>query len=297
MQRCGYLTAAARRLLPEGTFPPWIYSSWGSDLYRFGSLNDHIPRIQEVLQGCDYLIADCERDVALAREFGFRGSTLGVLPGGGGFELEKARNLQQPGPVATRRTIAVKGIQRDKFCDGGLIALEAIQQCAEELKGYDIVLYYANHVTEDRAAVIAKEMGLRITSLPYSPHEDILRLMGRSRIAIGLSFSDGTPNTLLEAMIGGAFPIQSDTVSTREWINGENGLLVPPDSPDAIAAAIRRGLLDDKLVDNAAELNARIADQRLERNQIQNKVLEMYRRVAARGKAGTTNNGNSSKSQ
>jgi glycosyltransferase involved in cell wall biosynthesis len=110
--------------------------------------------------------------------------------------------------------------------------------------------------------------------------------MGRSRIAIGLALSDGTPNTMLEAMIAGALPIQSDTVSTREWINGNNGLLVPPESANAVAEALRRALIDDQLVNTAAELNARIAEECLERSHLRRKVLDMYRYVASHGKTG-----------
>ena len=88
---------------------------------------------------------------------------------------------------------------------------------------------------------------------------------------------------MLEAMIAGAFPIQSDTISTREWIDGENGLLVPPEDATAVAEAITRAVKDDNMVDRAAELNATMADQRLERGAIQAKVIEMYQLVKAHG--------------
>jgi glycosyltransferase involved in cell wall biosynthesis len=109
--------------------------------------------------------------------------------------------------------------------------------------------------------------------------------MGRARIAIGVNVTDGTPNTMLEAMVMGAFPIQSDTISTAEWItHGENGLLVPPEDHEAIAAAIRWALLDDALVDRAAEINAQITAERIDRAVIQPEVIAMYEKVAAQGK-------------
>jgi glycosyltransferase involved in cell wall biosynthesis len=82
-------------------------------------------------------------------------------------------------------------------------------------------------------------------------------------------------------MIMGAFPIQSDTVSTGEWIrNGENGLLVPPDDPIAIATAIQSALASDELVDRAAALNSLIADERLDQEFIRPQVIELYKKVA-----------------
>ena len=61
---------------------------------------------------------------------------------------------------------------------------------------------------------------------------------------------------------------------------------MPPEDPEPIAAAIRRVLTDDGLVDRAAELNARTARERLDYRLIQPQVIEMYEKVAAdRGRA------------
>jgi glycosyltransferase involved in cell wall biosynthesis len=87
---------------------------------------------------------------------------------------------------------------------------------------------------------------------------------------------------MLDAMVMGAFPIQSDTVSTAEWItHGENGLLVPPDDAVALADAIRQALFNDGLVDNAAKINAGIAARRLDHTVIGQHVVAMYKRVFA----------------
>lgn len=250
-----------------------------------------MPRIQEVLGGCDYVVTDCERDIGLARQMGFRGEVLGTVPGGGGYHLDSIRRAMQPGPVSSRKTINIKGrhavLQREHdHALGGraLVALDAVRRCARMLAGYEIVVHYASPAVQTEAMALARQTGLKISVLPNSPHEEILRLMGRSRIAIGLGVSDGTPQTMLEAMIAGAFPIQSDTVSTREWIGSDNGLLVPPEDAEAVAAAIVRAIEDDQLVNRAAEVNAAIADERLERGKVREKVLGMYRRVMADGR-------------
>ncbi|MBA2526446.1 MAG: glycosyltransferase [Pyrinomonadaceae bacterium] len=86
---------------------------------------------------------------------------------------------------------------------------------------------------------------------------------------------------MLEAMVMGAFPIQSDTLSTAEWIkHGENGLLVRPDDPESIGDAIRRALIEDDLVDRAADFNTTITQQ-IDRTIIKPKVVDLYRKVAA----------------
>jgi glycosyltransferase involved in cell wall biosynthesis len=280
MQLGGYLTWQARQRC-EMPFPTWIYSSWGSDLFYFGRIPEHQQPIRDVLTHCDYLITDCRRDVQLARDHGFDGELLGVYPGGGGFELARMRALANLGSVGARQVIAVKGYSGGQFEARGLVAIEALRRCADLLHDYEVVVYSA--VPEVVAAVedLKRGCGVQISVLPQSLHSEILRLMGRSRIAIALGMSDGSPNTLLEAMIMGAFPIQSDTISTGEWIeSGRNGFLVPPEDPQAVAAAIRRALSDAALVEKAAQINTRIADERLDRERIRREVVSLYARVA-----------------
>ena len=85
-------------------------------------------------------------------------------------------------------------------------------------------------------------------------------------------------------MLLGAFPIHSDPESIREWIrDGENGLLVPAEEPQAVLDALRRALTDDNLVDRAAEMNARIVQEQLADTVVRPKVVEMYERVARQG--------------
>jgi glycosyltransferase involved in cell wall biosynthesis len=86
---------------------------------------------------------------------------------------------------------------------------------------------------------------------------------------------------MLEAMTMGAFPIQSDTESTAEWLtNGENGLLVDYQNPEVIARAIQKAVTDDVLVENAARANAELIFNRLDLSIVQPRVIEMYQAIA-----------------
>lgn len=284
MQHAAYLTLDSRCLLSGERFPPWIYSSWGSDLYFFGRKDGHGDRIKAVLAACDYLITDCERDRVLAAEFGFGGTFLGVFPGPGGFDTERMRRFRRPSPVSSRRVIALKGAHNERFVGRALVALEAIRRVADLLRDYEIVIYSAEPSVRDAADELARTARIRITLLPYSHPDEIVELMGRARVAIMVNVSDGTPNSMLEAMIMGAFPIQSDTISTREWISdGENGLLVPPEDTDAVERALRRALADDGLVEQAARINEELTATRIAYRHVAPRVVEVYRRVASEG--------------
>jgi glycosyltransferase involved in cell wall biosynthesis len=281
MQHESYPLFEVRRRLGGEFSMPWIYSSWGSDLYLFGNQPQHQELVREVLAACDYYIADCQRDVALAREYGFRGEVLGVVPAVGGFDIHAMQHLAQAGPVSARRVVALKGYTG--WAGRAKVALEALQQCADALRGYRVVVFLADAEVARAARYVSDVTGIPFEILPHVPHREIVELMGRSRLAIGVSISDGTPISMLEAMVMGAFPVQSDTVSTAEWIEqGKNGLLVPPENAGEIAAAVRRALADDMLVDRAAEINARLTAERIDSAVVRPKVLAMYEKVAGR---------------
>lgn len=277
IQRAGYLTHEAKSKL-SGRMPPWIVTNWGSDIYLFGRLSEHEQKIKAVMASCDYYTCECHRDVDLARQFGFQGEVLGVSPNSGGFDLPRVRQFRQPGAPSARRLIALKGYQG--WAGRALVGLRAIELCADVLRGYRVVIYLADPEVKIAAELISKSTGITIEVAPRGSHEEMLQLHGQARVSIGLSISDAISTSLLEAMIMGSFPVQSNTGCGNEWLrDGETGILVPPDEPHAVAAAIRRAVTDDALVDSAAENNARIADERLDYSILQPKVIKMYQTV------------------
>jgi len=290
MQPYGYQMLEAKEILGGRLPAPWIYSSWGRDTYMYRHYTEHLPLIKATLAAVDYYIADTYRDVAVARELGFKGTVLGVFPGPGGFDLEMMARFRAPGPVSRRRIIAVKGYQTD---DGGqvLMALEGIRRVTDLLKDYKVVIhgaigtYASKNYNQVRSLAddIVMSSGVRIEFLPFVSHERIWALFGNSRIGLAISRSDGTPVTMLEWMIMGAYPIESDTGGPAEWLEPrKNGDIVPCDDPDRIAEALRCALQDDALVDRAAEINAQIARERLDIKVIRPRVIKIYEQVVNR---------------
>ncbi len=278
IQAAGYLTLDARKEY-KGQFPPWIVTNYGSDIYLFGRLTEHADKIKAVLAACDYYSCECQRDVQLAKQMGFRGEVLPVLPNTGGFDLTRAAQLKQPGPTSARRLILLKGYQ--SWAGRALVGLRAIALCANELQGYRIAIYLATPEVKIAAELLSQSTGLPIDLIPLCSHDEMLRWYGRARVYIGLSISDAISTSLLEAIVMGAFPIQSCTSCADEWIvDGEMGFIVPPEDPEPIAAAIRRALSDDALVDRAAELNTQLASERIDQKIIRPQVIAMYEKVA-----------------
>jgi glycosyltransferase involved in cell wall biosynthesis len=279
IQAGGYLVSDVRKRY-SGQFPPWIVTNWGSDIYLFGRLSEHVDKIREVLARCDYYSCECQRDVHLAKQMGLKGEVLPLLPNTGGFDLARIAQFRQPGPTSARRLILLKGYQH--WAGRALVGLRALALCADSLRGYRVGVYLANNDVKIAAELVSKSTGIPIEVIPFCSHDDMLRLYGQARISIGLSISDAISTSLLEAIAMGAFPIQSCTACADEWIvDGETGFIVPPEDPEIVAAAIRRAVSDDMLVDRAAELNAKVAQERLDQSIIRPKVIAMYEKVFA----------------
>lgn len=61
-------------------------------------------------------------------------------------------------------------------------------------------------------------------------------LMGSHDVYVSCSLSDGTSQSLLEAMSTGTFPVVSDIPANRPWVNhGKTGMLFPPGDAAALA--------------------------------------------------------------
>jgi hypothetical protein len=278
MQAAGYLTLEARKRL-KNTFPPWIVTNWGSDIYFFGKLPEHERRIREVLGSCDYYSCECRRDAELGRAFGFRGEMLPIMPNAGGFHIDSLAPLREH-PTSGRRLIMLKGYQG--WAGRALAGLKALEQTTDVLHGYTIAIYSPSDKVVAAARRFMKVTGVKTIIVPVgTSHQDMLRLHGKARISLGLSVSDALSTSFLEALVMGAFPIQSWTSAAGEWIeHGRTGMLVPPDDTEVVGQAVRTAVTDDQLVDRASEANDLLAREKLDYTKIKSIAIEMYRRIA-----------------
>ena len=280
-QSAGYLTHEVKGSMNK-KFPLWIATNWGSDIFLYGRLPEHQERIKGILRACDYYSCECHRDVELARSMGLKGKVLPVLPNTGGYDLARINSLIQPEPTSKRRMILLKGYQG--LFGRALVGLRAIGMSARWLQGYRVVVYSASkdEAIKIAAEILQQDSGLPVEILPPCTHDDMLRLYGQARIYLGLSISDAISTSLLESMVMGTFPIQSNTSSADEWIvDGKTGFIVPPEDPEQIAQAIRRAVMEDELVDNAAYINARTARERLDISIVKPQVIAMYQQIFA----------------
>ena len=273
-QHCGYLVLKAKEIIGYD-FPKWLATNWGSDIYYYRQFEAHRSQIVRLLKNAEYYSCECDRDVDLARELGFSGKVMPVMPNTGGLDVQLVKSLRNVHQTSKRKIIMVKGYQH--FAGRALTALEAVERCAIMLKGYHILVFSASPEIFERVEELRDFVGLNIRTIPHVRHDFILRMFSRTRVYLGVSASDAISTSMLEALAMGAFPIQTNTSCCNEWIeDGKSGFEIPVDDVSVIADRLQRALTDDELVDQASEINWKTVQLRLDKDLQKQKAISFY---------------------
>ena len=252
-----------------------ILTNWGSDIYYFKSLDEHLVKIKNALRIADYYSAECVRDYSLAREYGFKGIDLPCIPNAGGFEISK----QDEGSISpsARSQILIKGYG-GQFGRADL-PISIIPTIFQNHPKYTFFIY---SVTPDTLALIQdlpKQVRQRIRISEVGSglsQKEMLHEFRNSRIYIGCSESDGISTSFLEAVVSGSYPVQSGTSCANEWVQkGAHASIVNLTSKELLFAT-EKALVDDQLVDKAAIENLRLAERELSSEVIKKQALTFY---------------------
>ena len=261
----------------------WAYSCWGNDVFFYKDLDAHKFKINEVIALLDYCFLECERDKKLIKSINNTTKVLGTkFPGGGGYKINKYKTHSKP--LKERKLIIIKGYEH-KF-GRALSVLKALEFIIDDIKSIDIYIYSAHKIVIEKIFEFNEKHNLNIEySSRYNQltHSELLEKFGQAKIAIGNNISDGVPNTLLEAIICGAFPIQSNPGGASEdyIVHNKNGLLIKnPEDSKEIAKQIKKALINDELLKNAFSINQEIA-KKLDHNLIKKEVLKAYKQIEA----------------
>ncbi|MDP3353990.1 MAG: glycosyltransferase [Flavobacteriaceae bacterium] len=279
MQSCSYPILNTMNKYPN---IKWIYSCWGSDLYYYQKFKLHNSKIRKVLNRINFLITDNIRDYNLAKQLDFKGDFLGVIPGGSGYKFENL--LVSKMSQSKIDIILVKGYEHN--LGRAINVLKALKELKNEISNYKVVVFGSHQKTID--FILNNKLPFQFYDRNELTHSQVLELMGKSKIYIGNSISDGMPNTLLEAMIMGAFPIQSNPGNvTAELIeNGINGLLINnPEDLLEIKMKIKKAILMDKKgkFEIATEMNTAIVKKRLDFALNKQKIIDLYQTIDISG--------------
>ncbi len=271
----GMLTASA--LEGSVSHPPFLVSIWSNDFTL------HAPSTplmgfytRKTMATVHALHADCERDVRLARTWGLGVDkpTL-VTPGNGGIISDVFYPPLKPvtNPVIINPRGFRSYVKNEAFFKSIPLVLA---------KHSDALFIFSSMQGEAQALQWMKDFKIEhaVQLNPPLSHTQMGDVFRGAQIVVSPSIHDGTPNSLLEGMACGCFPIAGDLESIREWITpGQNGLLIDPNNPQSIADAILTALENKDLRHEAAGLNAKIISARGEYTQNMKLVGEFYKLV------------------
>ncbi len=250
---------------------PLIISIWGNDLTFHARTSPLMAaHTRRALRRADGLLADAERDLTLARQWGLReGLPELVLPGNGGLDLgalklvlkkkELPFHLPEDRPIIVNpRGFRPGSIHQEVF-------FKSLPLVLQKIPGAFFVCTAMQGQPQAQRWVEELKLGEDVLLLPYLPQEQLWRLYARAQTYVSLSSHDGTPNTFLEALACGCFPVAGDIASFREWLdNGVNGLLVNPRDPQQAADAMIRATSDEGLRLGALKKNYELIQGRAE---------------------------------
>jgi glycosyltransferase involved in cell wall biosynthesis len=228
------------------------------------------------MQTVDALHADCERDIRLAQEWGLSldKPTL-VAPGNGGIRSDVF--YPNPEPVKNPVIINPRGIRAYVRNDVFFRSIPLVLA-----KRNDARFICSSMAGESLAVEWIKELHIEhaVQLNPPLSHAQMADVFRSAQIVVSPAIHDGTPNSLLEGMACGCFPVAGDLESIREWItHGQNGLLVDPNDPQSIADGILLAMEREDLRREAAGLNAKIISARAEYEMNMKRVEEFYKLV------------------
>lgn len=265
---------------------PLVVSIWGNDLTLHAGGSAWMGRLTvQCLHRAAGLMADARRDLRLAGLWGFDPAKPRLaVPGSGGIDLAEINAIHTDAslleelalPAGSPLVINPRGfrpgsVRNDTFFQS---IPRVLAQCPEAIFACPAMAGQA----EAQRWVQRLDIAAAVRLLPVLPQRQLWMLFKQAAACVSPSAHDGTPNTLLESMACGCFPIAGDIESLREWITpGVNGLLVDPADPASLAAATLQAITSPSLRQRAAEINAGIIASRADASQIRTQITAFYR--------------------
>jgi len=261
---------------------PLIISTWGNDLTLHAKSSPIMASLtRKVLNHADALISDTRRDERLGFDWGLRpNAPTMIIPGAGGIRLEKINqpervtkfpeDLPEGSLVVNPRGQRPGSLRQDVF-------FRAIPRVLEKHPD----TYFICPILRGDPNVEKWVTSLGITQhtrlWPKLSQAELWSLLIKSQVFVSPSLNDGTPNSLLEAMACGCFPVIGNIESMKEWINdGINGFLVDANDEFALAGAIVRALNEPALRVQAAKVNAALVAERADYVRNMRGVRDLY---------------------
>lgn len=272
---------------------PLLVSTWGNDFTLHAPAAPGMAWLtRRTMERVDALHADCTRDARLSSRWGMSSETpLVVLPGSGGvrtglfrpgdpYELldgSKMVAFLESLPQGVPLIVNPRGFR-------AYVRNDTFFRSLAQLKSFGVDFQAAcpGMSGEPLAHSWVERLSLEgiVHLLPALEQVELAALFRASDLVVSPSEHDGTPNSLLEAIASGSFPVAGDLESIREWIkDGRNGYLINPADPLELARAMRRAIEREDLRARAAEFNWNLVESRANYQEVMPRAEAFYERI------------------
>ena len=167
--------------------------------------------------------------------------------------------------------------------------LHAWARIARERPGVELRLA-GRGKDEARVGELARELGVaeRVRIVPDVERPQVLELFSGALALLMPSRLEGLPMVPAEAMAAGVPVVAASVGAVPEVVDPpRGGILVPPDDPEALAAAALR-LLDDPAARAATSVSARASAERFSWDSVAERHLDFLHRIAAAGRGASS---------
>lgn len=263
---------------------PLVISTWGNDFTLHAPSTPRMSALtRRALRNTTALLSDTRVDVERAIAWGFdpRRPAL-VVPGNGGINLpemlEACKGVVRGEPLRVLNPRGLRSyVRSDTF-------FRSIPLVLKELPGVQFGCTSMEDQPEALAWVNSLGLQANVRLLPLLSQEEVWREFAHAQVSVSASTHDGTPNTLLEAMALGCLPVCGDLPSIRAWItSGENGLLIDPADPQALADAVIRALRSPELQQEAAKKNLQLIREKADIASVRLLVKDFFLSISKTG--------------
>ena len=264
---------------------PLLVATWGNDLTLHAKGSPLMRRwTRRCLKRADGLCADTHRDLQLAQEWGMAPETPTLFaPGSGGLDLAAIQRAEDFDPSRYGLPSSGQWIVNPRGIRPGSVHQKTFFAAIPKIIAGCPEAVFVCPGLQGKSAVEGwvRSLGIqqKVFLLPQLPQESLWALMKRSHLFVSPSSHDGTPNSFLEALACGCFPVVGDIESLQEWVRpGENGLLVNPRDPDALAQAVLWALENPQIRESAAEKNFSLVEARASQKATRPRINAFYQR-------------------
>jgi glycosyltransferase involved in cell wall biosynthesis len=278
-----------RTLDTQRVVPSWRWvaqARGGPDLVLDRYQPEYAAQMEKVLKLCDHFVADnlVNYEFALSRGLApekIKEPSVGAVSGTGGIDIDALRSTWSAPPSRRERSI-VWPKAYEAPSSKAIPVLEAIRLAWDRIRPCHVHMLWVVQ-PEVRAwfqRMLSPEAREHCTMHDRIPRSQVLEMMTRARVMLAPSLTDGVPNSMLEAMACGAFPIVSPLETITPVVAPERNVLFARNLyPEEVAQALVRAMSDDRMVDDAAMENVERVRMIADRNDIAPRVISFYRKI------------------